>query len=80
MFDVIIEIYFLSLSFILMKFPKEFLSTDEKEIDIVNSLADMIGDELVRKNENLFIKPYINQFANIEDINIGDKDEFYVNE
>ena len=60
-----------AIAFVMAKYPQESRMYSQQET--VFALADMIVDELTKKNIDIFVKPYFDSFANVKDISIGDK-------
>ena len=56
----------MSIIFVKTKFPEEY--KDPRYSDTIFSLVDMVGDELVKKNSELFIEPVINNLVSIKEI------------
>lgn len=54
-----------------LKFPSEF--NDRRYAHTIFELIELVGDELAKKNMDLFVNPMLNQLANIKDI----KGDFY---
>ncbi len=68
------EMIDLAVIIVAIKYPNEFV--DSKMQDITFALTDMVLDELVKKNGDIFTKPLFDSLVDIHDLNIGDKEEF----
>jgi hypothetical protein len=49
-----------------IKFPSEF--NDRRYSRTIFELIELVGDELAKKNIDLFVKPMLEQLADIKDI------------
>ena len=69
----------LATSFTLARFPEEARNYKQNRF-ILFEVSEMVADELSRKHNDMFIKPYIEKLVDVNDLAIGDKNVFYIAE
>lgn len=58
------------------KFPEEFY--DPCFAKTVFDVIELVGDELAKKNFDIFVSPFINQLVDVKDVAYGDKVNFII--
>lgn len=67
----------LAVAFTFTKFPEAAKDYKKNCVDLFD-VAEMVADELTEKNGSLFVKNYAQNFVDIKDLALGDKNEFYI--
>lgn len=65
----------LAINIVELKFPSEF--NDRRCSRTIFELIELVGDELAKKNIDLFVKPMLDQLVDIKDIK---GDIYYISE
>jgi hypothetical protein len=65
----------LATNIVKLKFPSEF--NNRRYSRTIFELIELVGDELAKKNINLFVKPMLDQLVDIKDVK---GDIYYISE
>ncbi len=66
----------LAVAIVQAKYPKEFY--DPWYAKTIFETIDLVGDELAKKNCDLFVNPFIDQLVDVKNLAYGDKVDFIV--